>query len=125
MVVEHTPWLLPALKTAYKHREDIAGGWKKFTTWLLGAKSVVAFTGAAGVGKTVLLDHLSGHAFKAGYQPPAQSQKDEKAGISEHRKRIRLVTIPGQTSGPRFEAFKKVMSDKETVDGIIHVVANG
>jgi hypothetical protein len=124
-MTEPFSWLLPAAESAYKHREAIAGAWERLTTWLLGKKHTIAFSGCAGVGKTVLLDHLDGAAFRAGYHPPDESQKQEKGSISRQEKRIRLVTIPGQTSGPRFQAFNEIMSDKETVDGIVHVVANG
>jgi GTPase SAR1 family protein len=125
MALEQGSWLLPLAKEAYERREDIAGAWEKLSAWLLGEKKTIAFTGCAGVGKTVLVDYLTQDAYQQSYHPPDQSQKEEKGNLSAPRKRIRLVTIPGQSSGPRFEAFKKLISDDDTVDGIVHVVANG
>jgi hypothetical protein len=118
-------WLLPAAKEAYSHRKEIAGTWQKITDWVFGQKRNVAFTGCAGVGKTVLLDHLSGIAFRLGYKPPEESQSEETARVSEVGKRIRLVTVPGQDSGPRYEALNRLLIEEYPLDGVIHVVANG
>src|SRR5947209_8007824 len=104
MALEQGSWLLPVAKEAYEHREDITGAWDKFVAWLLGEKRTIAFTGCAGVGKTVLVDYLTQEAYQQSYHPPDESQKEEKGKLSAPRKRIRLVTIPGQNSGPRYEA---------------------
>ena len=124
-MVEQGSWLLPVAKQAYERREEIAGAWGKLTDWLLGEKRTIAFTGCAGVGKTVLLDYLTQDAYQQSYHPPDESQKEEKGKLSAPRMRIRLVTVPGQNSGPRLEAFKRLISDDATIDGIVHVVANG
>lgn len=125
MAAEHVSWLLPAAKTAYKHREEIAGAWEKVMAWMRGNNYKIAFTGCPGVGKTVLLDHLAGGGAKPGYRPPEESQKEEKGALTQNKKRLRMVTVPGQKSGPRYEAINRMMSDVETVDGIVHVVAYG
>jgi hypothetical protein len=125
MPAEHATWLLPVAREAYKNRKEIAGAWERFTNWLFGEKRIIAFTGCAGIGKTVLLDHLTGDAYKRGYHPPDESQESERGKISEQRKRIHLVTVPGQNSGPRYEAFNTLITDRETIDGVVHVVANG
>lgn len=117
--------MLPAAQAAYEHRDKIGSAWDNFVSMLHGKKLSIAITGPGGVGKTVLLDHLTGDAFKQGYLPPDQSQKVERGALPALKKRIRLITIPGQVSGPRQEAFKDLMTDEDTVDGIIHVVANG
>lgn len=78
MPVEHSPWLLPLAESAYKHREEIGGAWRRLSAVLLGEKRVVAFTGCAGVGKTVLLDYLTQDAYEQSYRPLTSRRKRKK-----------------------------------------------
>ncbi|HEY6332687.1 MAG TPA: hypothetical protein VI756_25410 [Blastocatellia bacterium] len=125
LAIEHISWALPAAKEAYKNREEIAGAWDKITALLFGKKKSIAFTGMAGVGKTVSFEHLTGKAYKQGYSPPPTSQAREGGKVSFQKKRIHITVIPGQDSPPRLEAVDEVFFGKKGVDGIIHVVSNG
>jgi 50S ribosome-binding GTPase len=125
MVLEHASWLLPAAREGYKSREEIKSAWDKVYASLFGRKKNIAFTGMAGVGKTVLFDHLSGKAYKQQYAPPLTSQGPEKGKITVPQKRIHISVVPGQEAPPRFDALDKLFSSKKAVDGVIHVVAYG
>lgn len=118
-------WLLPAAKEAYAHRKDIANAWEKLYNYFLGKKSALAITGMAGVGKTVLYDHLRGDAPKLGYQPPGTSRKAERGHVLSSHQRIGLVVVPGQHFSVRLEELGKLFADKPGVDGVIHVVSYG
>jgi hypothetical protein len=118
-------WLLPTAKEAYENREAISSIWEKVVTALLGRKSSIAVTGTAGGGKTVLMDHLTGRAYKHGYRPPGQSPDLEKARLNRDHKRIRFSVLPGQASPERWEAVDELFHGDDPVDGVIHVVSNG
>ena len=118
-------WVVPALNFLYEHREDFPTTWDNFMSYLNGKKANLVITGAAGVGKTVLLDHLSGVAPKIGYTPPGRSDKTEKQNVASAGIRMGYRVVPGQASRPRLEALDRVFTNKEPVDGVIHVVANG
>ena len=94
-------WLLPVAREAYKSREEIKSGWGKITTRLRGRKSSIVFTGMAGVGKTVLLDYLSGTAYQPNYAPPGRSETVEKKQITAPKQRINALVVPG----PRCRCF--------------------
>ena len=80
----------------------------------------------SGVGKTVLFDYLTYSAYKAGYSPPLTSQEREEGKIVATRKnRIAITVVPGQSSTPRFETLDSLFNEKNPVDGIVYVVANG
>lgn len=117
-------WLLPVAKGAYENRKEILSAWERISAWLAKKKSI-AFTGMAGVGKTVLVDHLTGTAYKRGYTLPLRSESLEKGKLSATKKRIGFSVLPGQESTPRFEGLNQLFSDKKAVDGVVHVVANG
>ncbi|HEV2860698.1 MAG TPA: GTPase [Pyrinomonadaceae bacterium] len=125
MVLEHSTWVLPAAKEAYKNREEIKSLWSRITTFFLGKKSSIAITGMAGVGKTVLFDYLSSEAYERGYKPPGRSEDEETGKVTAAGQRIGFRTIPGQSAMPRREAIDKIFLGKKPVDGVIHVVANG
>jgi hypothetical protein len=125
MPAENLAWILPPMKEAYAHRQEILSLWQKIEAMLFGGKRTIAFTGCPGIGKTVLFDFLTGLAYRQGYMPPPMSQKDEKGKMTDVKKRIRLVVIPGQNSTPRLDSIDDLFTDKNTVDGVIHVVANG
>ena len=118
-------WLLPTAETAYKNREQLRTLWQSFLDTTLGERKTVAFTGDIGAGKTVLFDHLTGRSLTPGYRIPGASQEKEQGRLPAEKRRIRLVTIPGHSSSPRFEAIESLFSEKHTVDGVVHVVANG
>ncbi len=123
--VSHSSWIIPAVKEAYKSREQLAGAWERVVTRIRGKKIEIAVTGLSGAGKTVLLDHLTGQAFHRGYSPPGRSRSSEKGQVPAKGFRIGLNTIPGQGSHPRLTAAAKVFETKRPVDGVIHVVSNG
>lgn len=125
LVLEHASWLLPAAKEAYQNRGEIKSSWERIYAAIFGQKKNIAFTGMAGVGKTVLFQHLNGAAFNKNYSPPGTSQSKEKSKISAPKKRIHLTVIPGQEQHPRFEVLDELFEGKKPVDGIIHVVSNG
>jgi hypothetical protein len=121
MVVE---WLAPAL-TAYKHRDDLKSMLEGGMSWLFGKKTTLAFTGMEGAGKTVLLDHLSGAAFRPGYQLPLRSQKAESGQLGTRGQRMTATVVPGQIAAPRHLAIDKLFGGKRPLDGVVHVVCNG
>lgn len=121
---------ISALKAGIKHRKSI---WQFINNKLLGEKKEVAFFGAAGAGKTVLLDYLSGIAYKQGYYPPGTSQRAEKTKgkipkdslHSIPKRRLGCIVIPGAESTPRFETIDDLLDKHHGVFGIVHVVCNG
>ncbi|HUK91999.1 MAG TPA: hypothetical protein VLZ81_16485, partial [Blastocatellia bacterium] len=117
MPIENVSWMLPAAKELYQRRDEITGAWEKITALLLGKKRSIAFTGMAGVGKTVLFDHLTGKAYKQGYTPPSTSLVKEAGKVSFQKKRIHITVIPGQDSMPRLEAVDEIFFGKKGVDG--------
>jgi hypothetical protein len=124
-MLEHASWVLPAAKEAYKNRQEIQSIWSRVATFFLGKKSSIAVTGMAGVGKTVLFDHLGGEAYKLGYKPPGKSEEEESGKVSAKGKRIGFRIIPGDSASPRRESIDGLFLGKKPVDGVIHVVANG
>jgi hypothetical protein len=48
------------LQAAVQHKEEIAPWFRRGWEYLFGKPFSIAFTGMQGVGKTVLLDHLTG-----------------------------------------------------------------
>ena len=123
--ISHSAWLIPAVKEAYKSREQIANTWERVVTQIKGKKIEIAITGLSGAGKTVLLDHLTGQAYHRGYAPPGRSRSSETGKMPAKGFRIGLNTIPGQDSRIRQTAIAKIFEAKRPVDGVIHVVSNG
>jgi hypothetical protein len=117
-------WLAGGL-IAYRHREDIHHMLNTGLKAFFGTKTHLAFTGMQGIGKSVLLDHLTGAAFKKGYQIPLQSQSLEKGKIASGKQRIRVAVVPGQDAQPRLEGLDKLFGGKRGVQGVVHVVGNG
>ncbi len=117
-------WLASGL-IVYRHRDDIrhmlATGWKAF----FGTRTDLAFTGMQGVGKTVLLDHLTGKAFEDGYALPLQSQAIDRGTVSLKGQRLRVSVVPGQNAQPRQTALDTLFEGKKPVNGVVHAVANG
>src|SRR5258706_14585060 len=126
MPIEHTTWALPAIKEAYDHREQLLSLWETLIAHLLGKKSLIAITGMAGIGKSVLLEPLTGEAYRRDHPLPLQPSPSEEEGkILAHKKRIRLITIPGQETNSRYKAAIATFEGKKPLSGVIHVVANG
>ncbi len=121
MVVE---WVGPLL-TGFKHRTDIkellAGG----LSLVFGKKTEIAFTGMQGVGKSVLLDQLTGKASRPAYQPPLQSQRLESGSVKSGGRRMRVGVIPGQLAEPRHVALDQLFRARKPVDGVVHLVSYG
>lgn len=126
MPLEHTSWIVPAIKEGYDHRKDILSAWEKIAATLLGKQSVVVMTGMPGVGKSVLLEYMTGEAYQRGRPLPLQpSPAMEEGKLLGHKKRIRLATIPGQELDARYKAAQKLFQGKTAVSGVIHVAASG
>ena len=118
-------WVVPATELVIEHHEKVRSAWDRASAALLGKKSQVVITGMAGSGKTVLFDHITGRAFRRNYSPPGQSQSAEAGKHNAKGKRLRISVVPGQESNPRMEALRDLFGNKQKVDGVIHVVANG
>lgn len=118
-------WLIPAAKEAYKNREVALNTWEKLVTKLLGPKYRIAFVGPGGIGKTVLLDHMTGSAFKGGYEAPGQSRKAEDGTAKTNGNRLAVVVAPGQKSGPQIEVYNNIFDPENPVDGVVFVAGNG
>lgn len=120
-------WILPAAEGLYANRDDIQNNFQKVSNWLVGKKSTIVITGLPGVGKTVLSDYLTDVAYKRGYTPPLKSEDLETRKTSIEKQRFEFKVIPGQDSPQRNNALDELFNGDEesSVDGVIHVVANG
>lgn len=128
MPMEHASWIIPAAtaaKNAYANRNEIQSAWERIAARLWGKKSSIAFTGMAGVGKTVLFDHLSGKAYQKGYRPPGTSQIKEEGRVPMAHKRTLVCVVPGQNSIEARHQTMDEMFGAKPVHGVVHVVANG
>jgi hypothetical protein len=120
-------WMGPAL-AAYRHRADLKELLTSGLARLLGKGVSLAFTGMQGVGKTVLLDHLTGKAERKDYTKPLQSQALERGIVRREEspgRRIRVSVVPGQNAEPRHVALDQLFRGKNPVQGVVHVVSNG
>lgn len=129
-ILDPTWWLV---KEAYRNRNLIEGIFKRFVFRLFASKKRIIVTGMEGVGKSVLLDFLSGEAYRPNYRPRGRS-KDVELGktLAAHRDRTRVErqnmvfsVIPGQQSKARSNAFHDLVNSKDRIEGIIHCVAFG
>ncbi len=117
---------MPAAIDIAGKTEEIGSLWDTLAEALFGKKRRVGFTGMPGVGKSVLLDHITKVMYARGYKVPGQSEKEEVAQIKAEGTRIALTVVPGQQrSRYQREALETLFAGKKTVDGIVHVVANG
>jgi hypothetical protein len=91
---------------------------------VVGPRRDVAVTGAAGVGKSVLLDAMRG-TIGQGYERPHESQRLERGTVSHDGQRMAFSVVPGQPTTPRFLSLDKVFDAKTPPCGVIHVVADG
>ena len=120
-------WVNPTLTIAglaVKNHKELGGFftavWNKLTKTL----NELAITGTEGVGKSVLLDNLTGKAFEPGYTKPLKSQREEQGAV-QSKQRIRASVVPGQLAAPRYLSLDKLFTEKKQVDGVIHVVSAG
>jgi hypothetical protein len=113
------------VKAAAQHKDEIAPWFQRGWEYLFGKSFSIAFTGMQGVGKTVLLDHLTREAYKPGYQQPLRSQAKESGTVRTATSRILVSVVPGQNSRPRSLALEEVFSGKKPVHGVVHVVSWG
>ncbi len=118
-------WVLPASRALWRQRQDVVGAVEKLRAFLLGRKIRLACTGMPGVGKTVLLDHITGRASQTGYKPPGVSHAVEKRDLSLEGRRVAFSIVPGQDSPQRHDALDAAFDPKALPDGVIHVVSNG
>jgi GTPase SAR1 family protein len=123
------PWVTPSINltiTAFKNRKAIAKAWDRAARRVGGRGFRFVVAGEPGVGKSVLMDHLSGDAFAAKYKPPGTSPNIEKDSRRVHRNRYRFEVVPGQAAHrDRISDLSKTLKAKEGPDGVIYVVANG
>ncbi len=117
-------WILPALKEAYKHKDAAFNTWDAMLSALLGPKSKIAFVGHGGIGKSVLLDYVSGKANKKDYKLPARSTTADRGGAKSEGYRLAITVSPGQ-GGPKVDSFNKIFDPQNAVDGIVFVAGSG
>jgi predicted ATPase len=119
-------WAIPTAKTAaelaWRNRNRIAEAWTNITRTLRGRKSDIAFTGAFGTGKSVLLDHLSGKAFDPAYTVPEESLEREIAKVAQPyqvSRALRVTVLRGQETR-RLTAVNEVFHGPRPADGLVH-----
>jgi GTPase SAR1 family protein len=123
------PWVTPTVSAAtavIKNREHVAKAWDRILAKTIGRGFNIAIVGEAGVGKTVLVDHLVGDAFSADYRPPGRSARVEKDSRKLNKHRYKFSVVPGQPiHRDRIRDLEDVLTGKPHLDGIIYMVANG
>jgi GTPase SAR1 family protein len=122
------PWSTATLAArigvaAYQQRKPAMELWRRIYSKITGRNENIVITGMPGVGKSVLLDHMTGVAYERGYTPPGTSKKAEKSRLYKPGSVTALTVVPGQDKPNRYIALDEVLGKK--VNGIIHVVSNG
>ncbi len=84
----------------------------------------VAVTGMTGVGKTELVDHLSGRASREGAAESGSAVLERRVSRGRLLHGFRFRVVPGENAATRLGALDEVFHDTP-VDGVLHVVANG
>ncbi|UMG91046.1 GTPase domain-containing protein [Nocardioides sp. TF02-7] len=84
----------------------------------------VAVTGMTGVGKSELVDHLSGRAQGDGVPDAGSAVMERRTRRSRRLRGFRFRVVPGENAATRLGALDEVFHD-DPVDGVLHVVANG
>jgi len=110
-------WVAPTLEKAFEHREDILGLWQRLLK-AIRPKARISMVGMAGVGKTALLQAVSGEAF-----PDGTSRNREQGRIRDIAEKINVVTVPGQVEQERDRLLDEEF-EKRSV-GIIYFTAFG
>jgi GTPase SAR1 family protein len=118
-------WTVGALKTAYDNRDHILGIWDKLVVKVLGPQYRIAIVGPGGIGKSVLLDHITGKAFAKNYRLPPRSVKPEPGRAKAGGNRMAMTVVPGQDSGPQIDTYEKVFDPENPVDGVVFVSGFG
>lgn len=85
---------------------------------------MVAVTGMTGVGKSELVDRLTGRNSPDGVAKVGSAVMEHRTRHSPRLKGFRFLVVPGDNAATRLGALDEVFHD-EPVDGVIHVVANG
>ncbi len=83
---------------------------------------MVAVTGMTGVGKTQLVDRLTGGSHEVAEAGSAVMERRTRRSPRLHG--FRFFVVPGDNAATRLSALDAVFHD-EPVDGVIHVVAHG
>lgn len=84
----------------------------------------VAVTGMTGVGKTELVDHLSGRPRPGGVPESGSAVMERRVRRDPRLRGFRFRVVPGENAATRLGALDDVFHDNP-VDGVLHVVANG
>ncbi|MDZ5619954.1 GTPase domain-containing protein [Nocardioides bizhenqiangii] len=84
----------------------------------------VAVTGMTGVGKTELIDHLSGRPRPGGVPESGSAVMERRVRRDRRLRGFRFRVVPGENAATRLGALDEVFHD-DPVDGVLHVVANG
>lgn len=84
----------------------------------------VAVTGMTGVGKTELVDHLSGRPRPGGVPESGSAVMERRVRRDPRLRGFRFRVVPGENAATRLGALDEVFHD-DPVDGVLHVVANG
>lgn len=84
----------------------------------------VAVTGMTGVGKTALVDRLTGHPTAPGSDQVGSAVMEKRRRTTARLRGFRFRVVPGENAATRLGALDHVFHD-EMVDGVLHVVANG
>jgi energy-coupling factor transporter ATP-binding protein EcfA2 len=109
------PWSTVSLSariglTAYQQRKPAIELWKRIYARVAGRSETIVITGMPGVGKSVLLDHMTGAAYKPGYNPPGTSVKAETSRVYKPGSVSALTVVPGQDSPSKYIALDKVLN---------------
>ncbi len=118
-------WAGKAVKAAYDYREHIMTIWDRRLAKVPGPRYKIAFVGPGGIGKTALLDHMTGKVQRKGYSLPARSVKQETGKTKVLGQRLAATVAPGQDSGPRSDTYERIFDPKHPVDGVVFVAGYG
>lgn len=84
----------------------------------------VAVTGMTGVGKSELIDHLTGRSSAGGVPDSGSAVMERRVRRDRRLRGFRFRVVPGENAATRLGALDEVFHD-DPVDGVLHVVANG
>lgn len=84
----------------------------------------VAVTGMTGVGKSELVEHLSGRPRAEGVPEAGSAVMERRVRRDPRLRGFRFRVVPGENAATRLGALDEVFHD-DPVDGVLHVVANG
>ena len=84
----------------------------------------VAVTGMTGVGKSELVDHMTGRARPEGVPEAGSAVVERRVRRGRLLRGFRFRVVPGVNAATRLGGLDEVFHDSP-VDGVLHVVANG